>query len=703
MRSFSLTILTFLLLAARAPAQENACAGPLAAVPPSKLPTGNGLGYATVSTDGTVTSFLSRPYARIRPIPAATGDDEEDEGYDVEPAVNYLRSARWQIGDENGERVTDYLRESSVVRTRGAGLTQYAFLPFGLRWNALVLVGVPDRKKARGPLLRIQWRHPVAGRSMESTGGATVQIWEFKGMAARVVAIPLGAGGGEARKCAGQNADEQACLTGATGWALLSLEGGAEISLAVAAVKAWLGQTAPARLANRETAQADRARPRNAMCFVSSEEKSLFRQNETTLRMAQIREPNNEHSHAEGLINASLPEGEFAVPYARDMAYAVVSLSRTGHKTSAEKALAAYFHARPVGESRASVRGMDYQISTARYFGNGHEEADRSGYVEQNLELDDWGLVLWAMGEHYRSTARTAWLKQRTYRGTIYESARDYVVKPLLGNLDPTPNGLIVTKDSSVWEQNDEPRRHYPASTIAAISGLRGFLEIARAMRDDRTTREISEKIPQLERGFADAFIRDGDVLGTHKDETSLVKTMAGTAVPHRNDIDGSLLEAINMGVLRDPALARNITQRVERDLKAATGGYRRTNGPTGYERQEFVFIGINLARAYLRLGEPARAETIMQRVRALAAQDSNLIPELYQAECVPGEPDFQKAIGTASGAIPMVGYGAGIYNIYVQERHVLLRAGAAALPGGAPGGDGAAVERARAQCKTDF
>jgi hypothetical protein len=685
----TLSLLALFLLSPAAHA-AHACARPKAPAP-SKLPTGNGLGYGVVAGDGRATTFLAHPYTRMAKLDHP-GDEEDEDAPDAVLADNYLRSAQWTVHGKAARGRADYLDETHVVRTQG-DLKQDAFQPIGLSRNALVLTASP----ADGAALDVRWGHGIASRKAVRAGGVTAEVFHFRGVSRPLVAVPLDGSSAAARPCPRA---PSTCLSGSAGWALGSVENDAEAAAAVADVKAWQGATSPAALGAREAAEANHERPRSSVCFTAPEERKLYRQNESILRMAEIREPNTATRHSEGMINASLPEGEFAVPYVRDMAYATVSLSRTGHREEAEKALLSYFRAQPIGENQRAARGLPYQISTTRYFGDGSEEADRSGNPEPNLEFDDWGLALWAMGEHHKGYPDTKWLETKTYRGTVYESARDFVVKPLLGNLDPTPGGgLIVTKDSSVWEQNDEPRRHNAASTIAALGGLKAFLPVAEAMHDEKTAETIRGKIALLEKGFTEAFVKNGNVLGAAKGEPSHVKDQRGRTVPERNDVDGAVLEAINMGAVTDPKLARNIVDRVERNLKAPTGGYRRTNGPTGYERQEFVFISINLARAYLRLGEPAKAEALMKRVRELAAKDHGLIPELYQAECMPDESDFQLRRGSPAGAIPMVGYGAGAYNLYLAERDTLVRHGPAALPGGRPGGNAEALGELRSAC----
>jgi GH15 family glucan-1,4-alpha-glucosidase len=344
------------------------------------------------------------------------------------------------------------------------------------------------------------------------------------------------------------------------------------------------------------------------------------------------------------------------------MAYAIVALLKAGHAAEARAALDGLLNARPVGKLNDEAGGLDYQVSTVRYFGDGSEENDHSGFAEPNLEFDSWGLALWAMGEYLRTTGDRAWLDRATYRGRVYDTIRDFVVRPLLANLEPFGRGLIVAADSSVWEQNDAPRLHYAASTIAAIAGLQRFVDLARAAGDAAAEREVEEKIALLRAGLRDAFVRDGHLVGTLEPSP-------------RNEVDGSVLEAMNFGLLENVRVSDATLARMAR-LKVRSGGFRRVTGSSHYERQEFLFVNFNFARALLRRGKLAEAETIVHRMRQAAAGDAHVFPEMYLSEPDPDadpDSDYAGEIGRPIGARPMVGYGAGAYLLYLAERQELV------------------------------
>ena len=218
--------------------------------------------------------------------------------------------------------------------------------------------------------------------------------------------------------------------------------------------------------------------------------------------MAQSREPNRPGRHSNGLIVASLPDGAWFVPWVRDMAYAAVALARMGHRQEARAALLAYFNAQPTGKMRSETAGADYQISVVRYFGDGSEEPFFTMEGNTNIEFDNWGLALWVLGDYVRQYNDPALLATPSYRGRLYKSARDYVVKPLLANMEKYDHGLIVAADTSIWEERQKDKKHFAFSTAAAIVGLKDFAEIARREGDEATRTDLLEQIAQLQHGF---------------------------------------------------------------------------------------------------------------------------------------------------------------------------------------------------------
>jgi GH15 family glucan-1,4-alpha-glucosidase len=140
-----------------------------------------------------------------------------------------------------------------------------------------------------------------------------------------------------------------------------------------------------------------------------------------------------------------------------------------------------------------------------------------------------------------------------------------------------------------------------------------------------------------------------------------------------KNDIDGALLPIINFGIVTDPAIVRDTIERMEL-LKVSSGGYRRVRSTYTdpsiyeywYERQEFLFVDFSLAEVYRRLGRNSEAAAILKRIVDKSAADHNVIPEMYVS--LPCKL-FAGKIGDPTGAMPMVGYGAGVYILDLLQR----------------------------------
>jgi GH15 family glucan-1,4-alpha-glucosidase len=482
--------------------------------------------------------------------------------------------------------------------------------------------------------------------------GAQLRLLRFDGIDESLLLIPIA----PTRMTAAQ---PQQYLSTSPAWILISLESDHELERTVHEFMSWRTSLSAEALARREITEVEEWRVKPPAHFAGEKERRLWRQSEIVLRMAQSREPNRPGRYNNGLIVACLPDGSWFMPWVRDMAYAVVALARMGHRDEARAAVLAYFNARATGKMKNETGGLDYQISVVRYFGDGSEEPFFTNEGSTNIEFDNWGLTLWVLGEYLQRYEEDSLLQESTHRGKLYESARDYVVKPLLANLEKYGDGLIVSADTSIWEERQKDKKHFAFSTAVAIVGLRDFAEIAHRVGDERTRTEVLNKVALIEKGFNAAFIRDGKLRGTLEEGV-------------KNDIDGALLAVINLGVVTDPAIIRSTVDRMNL-LKVASGGYRRVRGTYTdpsiyeywYEKQEFLFVDFSLAEVYRQLGSNDVAANIVTRIVDKAAADSNFIPEMYVAEdCTL----FHGALGDPTGAVPMVGYGAGAYVLDVLQ-----------------------------------
>ena len=107
-----------------------------------------------------------------------------------------------------------------------------------------------------------------------------------------------------------------------------------------------------------------------------------------------------------------------------------------------------------------------------RYFGDGAEEPFFTQEGSTNIEFDNWGEALWVLGEYLRKYDDPALLKAATYRGALYEGARDFIVKAAHGQYREYGDGLIVAADTSIWEERQKDKKHFAFSTAMAIVGL---------------------------------------------------------------------------------------------------------------------------------------------------------------------------------------------------------------------------------------
>ncbi len=602
----------------------------------SHLVTGNGFGFAVVAPEsGTATKFYPHPHSYVRADPA----NPLSEGIET---ANFIKALGW--GEPGRPATAEYVDDSHVIRMRRSDGSGYFFMPFGMERPALIISS--DAPARESVAWRVDWNRPL--RSQRIANGS--RLLRFDGIDEALLLIPLGG----ARKAP---ADQP--LAGSAAWAFISLENESEAEPAIREFTRWRAGLSPQELVNREIAQFEQWRTKPPVHFANEKERHLWRQSETMLRIAQSREPNRVDRHGNGLIVAALPD-VYSTPWVRDMAWATVALARMGHQAEARAALLAYFNAQPTGKMRSQVNGADYQISVVRYWGDGAEEPFFTQEGAINIEFDDWGEALWALGEYLRMYDDPALLKEATYRGPLYESARDFIVKPLMANMEKYGDGLIVGADTSIWEEHQKDAKHFAFSTAMAIVGLREFAEVAQRAGDEAASRQALDRATLLQKGFDAAFIRDGKLHGTLEQGV-------------KNDIDGALIPIINFGVVHDPKVIRDTTDRMEL-LKVASGGYRRVRGTYTdpkifeywYEQEEFLFVDFHLAELHRRLGRAREADAMLQRIVDKSAADHNIIPEMYVA--VPCEL-FPGRIGDPTGALPMVGYGAGAYVLHLLER----------------------------------
>jgi len=196
----------------------------------------------------------------------------------------------------------------------------------------------------------------------------------------------------------------------AWGGMVIGLNGGGEDAAALAArVDGFVAGRGPGQLVDDEQAIWDAYHAVETLpAGLSADEEAVYRQSTAVLKMGQVREPGPGY----GQILASLPPGGWNISWPRDAAYAIVAQAHAGHLDEARDAL--QFQIDGDAGYYASYLGIsDYLISACRYFGDGTEQSDDAWCEDgtaagPNVELDDFGLFLWAYGEYIAASATRA-------------------------------------------------------------------------------------------------------------------------------------------------------------------------------------------------------------------------------------------------------------------------------------------------------
>jgi MYXO-CTERM domain-containing protein len=361
--------------------------------------------------------------------------------------------------------------------------------------------------------------------------------------------------------------------------------------------------------------------------------------------MGQILEPYSTSPRRKnhGMILASLPPGGWHTGWVRDAVYAIVPLARTGHFAEAKKGLDFFLDAE-AGRYPSFLNNVDYRISTVRYYGDGQEEADYSGHPTRNIEIDGWGLFLWAARTYVDQSGDVAWLDELTAEGdTVYEAIREGVAEALAANLED--NGMAIA-DASIWEVHWGNRQHFLYTTAATA---RGFCDMATLARRAGRTDDI-ERYRALSEDAVSA-------MRTHFIDSNRVFAGSLERLAQGNNYrDGATVEAITWSLIpaNDPiALA---TLDALSYLVTPAGGYKRVEGSNDqYDTDEWILIDLRASSSFRRAGNHAKADQLLDWVTGQASVNFDLLPELYNTR------------------IPMVGYGAGAYLMTLLDRGGLM------------------------------
>lgn len=676
------------------------------------LTTGNGHGFTLYDESRRrFTAFLDHPYRYVRAPADLTKDGPQRRNLLERFSLGLSRSGGDWMEDWR-QTAADYDRQTNIIRASylpsGLKATGYYFSPFGLELNALVaLMRVePARDGARPPRVagraRLSFRlgdhpesedimkqsfevAPIPGERLQRLDGTDAWVQTGNGAGA-LVYLPLSADASlscaaspaSARRapdrldgapvvCAGDAVEESMTLPAHGGWfgvAVIFVEDAAAAPAAAAALRRWQAGRSPESLLARAYEEWASWRKPAPVTFRTLEERKLWRQSEAVLRMSQVREPNLPAPNlrtSHGMILASLAPGHWATGWVRDGLYSTAALARTGHYEEAKASLDFFLNAAPVGLFKKYAQGADYRISVTRYYGSGQEEADHSGDPAPNVELDGWGLFLWAARQYVDASGDTAWLSSRTRQGSVYEAMLEGVAGAIQKNLETLQTGTVMRADSSIWEVHDDHKKHFAFTTLMAARGLEDFAAIARRAGRDADADKYEKLAADTRAGFARTFGTPDGVVGALEPAKD-------------TDVDGAVVEALSMGVVdpRSPLGQATLAGKIAR-LATPIGGYKRNGGTDPYAVNEWPFIDLRLAGVLFGLGRAPEGEALIDRNVDQAARNFHLIPEEYVADPKQGK------LGSYHGSIPMVGYGAGVYELSLLEREKQARAGAAA------------------------
>ncbi len=367
-------------------------------------------------------------------------------------------------------------------------------------------------------------------------------------------------------------------------------------------------------------------------------ERDVYEQSITILKMAQVSD-REVFSRAGGQILASLPPGGWNIAWVRDGMYATMALSRLGLYEEAQRALrfcldadAGYYVRYMYNDGKDYGVGKPYQISVCRYFGMGKEESDFND-AGPNIELDGFGLFLIAFSDYVKRSGDSLFFRDQY--GRVAAKVADVAVYCIDTN-------DVIRTDSGPWERH-LPGEQFAYTSIACAAGLRDFGRLCArfGVEDGKRYLVASDR---LRAGIRREFLVDNRLIKGN---------VAATDTGQYDYYDGGTFEAFGFDLFTDPSLFRSHFHEYERVLRfpAEQRGFSRINKGDWYETAEWVFLDLRIASTLQKFGLGREARALLDWVTDQAVLNYGLIPELLSERNAGYE-----------GAVPMVGYGAGVY-----------------------------------------
>jgi len=394
---------------------------------------------------------------------------------------------------------------------------------------------------------------------------------------------------------------------------------------------------------------------------LSVKERNVVEQSISILKMSQV--PDNEiFPNSHGQIMASLRPGLWHIAWVRDGSYAIQAMTKLGMYTEARKGLEFMLKA-PSGhlkhymytDGKEYGPRVDYQVSLTRYFGNGVEECDTNDFGP-NIEYDDFGLFLCAFTDYVNCSKDSVFYKK--WNPVMCTKVADATIHCI-------DTDSLIKADSGPWEHHLQMPKQYTFTSGVCARGLEQFAALQQFYH-----------LPYEKYKTAAETLKQG-ILKHMLCENNYIKGNVNDQQKTDPEYyDSGVYEIFANGLMTDKQLFLSHMAECDKVLriKGNRPGYIRLNTTDPYENQEWAFINLRIARAWLLFGEKKEAAKLLDYVTEQAAVNNNTISEMYSnklqmdkvtdnykqnnfwCNCIRDKDD--QYIGT----IPMVGYGSATY-----------------------------------------
>lgn len=394
---------------------------------------------------------------------------------------------------------------------------------------------------------------------------------------------------------------------------------------------------------------------------ITVRERNVVEQSVSILKMSQVSDYEI-FPYSHGQILASVRPGLWHIAWVRDGSYAIQAMTRLGMYTEARKGLefmlkapSGYFKHYIYTDGKDYGPGVDYQISLTRYFGNGKEECDYTG-DGPNIEYDDFGLFLITFSDYVERSCDSTFLKK--WENIVSAKVADATISCIDTN-------SLIKADSGPWEHHLAMPRQYTFTSGVCARGLQQYGELLKKYKKPYQT--FLSAAGQIKQGiFAHMLCDESYFKGNSND---LLKT-------NKEYYDAGAFEIFANGLISDKQLFLSHMEEYDKYMRISgpRPGYIRLISNDPYENQEWVFINLRLAQAWLLFNERKEASELLNFVTSQASVNFNTIPEMYsnklQMDKVAADymmndiwcNCIRDADNQYIGTIPMVGYGSGAY-----------------------------------------